>query len=82
MKIIATNDNLDLIKTYDLGTRASMGPDHDAFNFDITTKSDLYYMEHSEYTKLLRMRATSEVKRCAARKRANARRRLIVEVER
>ena len=63
MKMIATDNNLNLIKMYDLGDRANKGPDHDEFNYDITTKSDLYYMEMDKYIqKLQAMYAGEEAK--------------------
>ena len=60
MHIVATDDQLRLIDTYDLGYRTTEGPDHDRFNQDISYKSDLYFMERSEYTRLVQERAKAQ----------------------
>jgi hypothetical protein len=69
MKIIATNDNLDLIDSYDLGKSSVVkGPDQDRFNRDITIPSDLQYMQYEEYIHKLQAR-TQEIEE--KRKRDN-----------
>jgi hypothetical protein len=61
MKIVATNDNLDLLDTYDLGTDAAKkGPDQNRFNNDITTPSERQYMEQSDYVAKVVARAKHE----------------------
>lgn len=58
MKIVAVDEHLRLLDTYDLGSKASTGPDHYKFNCDISKKgSPVYFMEVGDYEFQLKQRA-------------------------
>ncbi len=48
MKIVATNEKLELKQVYDLGESGEDGPDHAEFNRDIAT-SVYMFMDWDEY---------------------------------
>jgi len=55
MKIIATNDQLNIVSIYDLGPVGRRGPDYDRFNEDVARSSGQFstcqFMDEAEFAR-------------------------------